>query len=412
MACKNRSALALVITPVLFLLCALSAGGEEVTSIEALSARASALGGGTSAAYGGGLDAIYLNPTALAGGSFSLTALESSLWVRSEPAGSVGLLERAFSLGGRQETLTDQALAADLERGVGLGGAVGLGATGGGFGLGLRASADSFSSGALPGKNSTRIEAEIGFVGGVALPFELGPFTLTPALDVRPFVRIHAQADGENSASVLARFIGLNGRVPYDRFRSSLPVLNGYGFAINSGLRLSYGSLFLAGVVRDLGGTPLQYSRDSAGTVLDSLALFGLPAPAGSSESGYIEPGTYVVPMRVSAAIGFQHALGKRSDLLAYAELGNVRALGGISGESTLQETGNALLDELHAGAELGLGRLLAVRAGFDRGRPGVGLGLELGFWELDAAYSGASLPGSDGRRAVPLISVTSRIAF
>lgn len=380
-------------------------------TLDSSSASIRALGSGTSAGYGAGLDALYLNPTALAPGTFSLTAIESSLWAHGAAAATPALLSSFATEGGGSNALSQDDFESLLQDGFGLGAAVALGASGGGFGLGLRAAADSFSYGETAATSSTRIEAEIGFSGGFALPFAVGEYSVTPALDVRPFARIHADAAGQNSASILARYLGVSTPASADYYRSNLAVLNGYGIAVNGGLRIEKDGFFLSGVLRNIGGTPLRYSWHPAGTVLDSLKLGGLPEPAASGDSGYIAPGRYSIPMTLNVGGGYQPPTAGWGSTLLYAELADALSLryGKVdSAEAAVERT----LSHLHAGAQIGIGTKLALRAGFNRGRPGGGVGLRFGFWQLDAAYSAASITSEAPRDQAPTLSLSSRVAF
>lgn len=411
MKCNNRTtARSLFGIIVLLSLPSLLSAVEEPT-ITANSARATGLGGGTSAAYGGGFDAVYLNPTALSEGSFSLTALEATAWVRSRPESSVPLASRAVAGPEAESALSTEETDRELKHGIGFGAAAGLGAAGGGFGLGLRAAADSFAYGQGPETSESIVAAEIGFVGGAAVPIRIGNVTVTPGVDVRPFVRLRGRAEGESSASLLARYLGLRSTVSGSAYRDAMEVLNGYGVAVNTGLRVDIGNLYVSGVLRDVGGTPLQYSVDSAGTILDSLSRFGLPVPASVGEPGYVEPGSYVIPMTLNLALGFEQQLGKWGSASAYAEFADALAFEYDLGSSLL-ETVEQVGRRTHAGMELGLGNVVALRGGFNRGRPTAGMGLHLGFIELDAAYSASSLLSNSKRASTPVLSVTSRIAF
>ena len=343
--------------------------------------------GGASAATASGFQALYTNPAAYAGDS-SLTLLSTSMWIHSTPSALLPV-GRLLAGGGTPDQETRDLLEKDFEQnGGGFGGMIGMGYVGNRVGIGVTAVLDSYFFGNdFPLGLQGMVTSEISFTGGLAFPVQVGKGTLYLGGDVRPFVRVSALTDAAETAGFISHYLGVDTGGTGSDYMSTTMALDGYGLGVNLGSMWKGDHLTLAAVARDAGNTVLSYSRHSLQEVWDSMKAGGLPRPASSGEPGYVPEGSYFLPTDLRFGIAYRPTQpGSDARLKPVYQLEMQDVLGTVN---PWQEIGPGIVSRLHLGAEIGVGRALALRAGVNQGYPTAGFGLSLPGVELNAAMFG-----------------------
>ncbi len=363
----------------------------------------SAAQGGSRVAVARGYGALFSNPAGFARGEASLTPVSISVWMLARPRRIPALLDLLRRRDGDAPGKTDLPAAQFESDGFGLGAALGIGYAGGGLGIGFQAAFDGFFSGAsFPDDLTGELLSEFSLVVGYAFTFQLSGARLLLGADVRPLVRVHSLFDGDSTAALIHRFFGTStSRDDLDPWENTW-ALNGSGIAVDAGLILSSGPFSLGLAARDIFDTRLRYSWNSLDAVGSSLLRGGLPpmvVPPGDAD--------YLVPMSLSLGLAVEPDLGGLSRLLEPRLHGEVRDAFGA-----LDPPGPAVpfSRRLRLGAELGLFRLVRLRAGLDGGLPAFGAGLELPTLQINCAVF-RTRTGPD-RREVPGVSLELALRF
>lgn len=316
--------------------------------------------GGSATANVRGYDALFTNPA-----GFRTEKGEINI-LTLQPYWNVHLFELLSTLKGTEDSL--EFLLKELtSNGVGAGFQTSFGYVGRGLGLGFFASIDSYfpKTGTTLGVNGN-IWITSGFVGGYALGFDLGEWTLRVGADFRPMYRLLV-----NDLSVKK----VLQTVKKDEDESvKLPLLQGFGFGFDLGVQGEYRFLTLGLSVRDIA---TNFFYDDGEMPLTDL---GNIDTLGNSDAKYATPTTLRLGAAVHPDLG---GLSKVLDSQAHAEL----AFPLVDGEDYKDYKVGSLLTRLNFGAELTLLRFAALRVGLNGGYLTVGFGFDLPVFKLNLAF-------------------------
>ena len=307
--------------------------------------------GGAFRTFSTGYATFFGNPAGFASSKGSLTIADIAAWAYIRP--TQANLDKIQQLMDSNTSDTDKGkIINDFQaenNGLGVGASVGLGWAGRGFGLGLTMVSENYTD-ALKIKAMTQLNGIV----GLAFPLSLGPVKLKLGLDGRAFLR--TDSDG---AWNLMDLMGNSSPEP-----TTLPVINGFGFAADAGAMLEFGPLMVGAAVRDLG-----LSFDAGHGTIQNILDGSIPLTTNAT--------AYILDPKVFAGLGLKFAFGKLLAPSLYAEVSDV--------EAVVADT-NAFWTNFHAGAELKLLNFIALRGGLNQGYYSVGAGIDLWFIEVDAA--------------------------
>lgn len=345
------------------ILTACLAAQDSISSLSPKDARSMGMGGG-SKVFSSGYQSFFGNPAGYAD-SRSITLADVAAWgyVRPSPADFSALSEIAqgdMTPADARTTLGDLIAKNDL----GAGASLGFGWTGEGLGLGLTMISESLATGDDYGTAKASIRNEVSAILGIAFPVALGPFTLTVGADVRTFYRLDSTDDWLFStlADAFLNKSGFNAQI------SELDLLGGSGFAVDGGLTLRIGGFSLGVLVRDYGHN-LAVGETSIKGIVESYYL-----PFDGDTALTLAP-RYFVGMGFT----FNHTKWLRSSI--YVETDDPAGYA-----QKVQDGFSSSFEMLYAGMELSFTRILALRAGFNKGLLSFGMGLDLALIELDFA--------------------------
>jgi len=345
--------------------------------------------GGSFNANAQGFYALFSNPAAYAGETSSLTVFSGMPWVYAFPPPA--LTESLSALGqnpvsaGWSDLLTGP--------GGGAGASLGVGYVGNGLGLGLIGTAESFAWGPNTLGISVDSNITVGFIGGLALPIRIGGLTMKIGGAFRPMYRIHVPGLGINAFMSMLSGDSGEGEI-------NVTAYHGVGLALDAGILAEYGPLAAGVALRDLFGTPFQYSTSTVTALIEALKAGSLPE-GGELVSGETR---YVIPMTAHFGVAFHPRLGGLSaivDPIVHADW----EVPFLSGERAV-----SFWTSIHAGAEVSLFSMLKLRAGINQGYLTAGIGFHLLFVDLNVAYFGRELGSFAGSRENQ--GVTAELAF
>lgn len=324
--------------------------------------------GGVSKVFGDHYQALWGNPAALVSEKGSLTIADLSAWLYVKPTPSkiqdVQTLMADSTTDNERISLINQFQAEN--NGLGGGASVGLGWAGKGFGLGMNMTADTYTEGL-----KLKLMTQLNGVVGLAIPLHLGPVTIKAGLDGRIFFR--TDSDG------MWDIMSIDG---------TSPVINGTGLAADIGAIVELGPFMVGASLRDLG---MEFDMGK-GTV-DQMSSMDLPLPT---------PTTYALNPKVYTGAGVKLG-GKPLATSVFAEVSDTLAV---------FEDSDALWTNLHAGAELKLLNMIAVRGGLNQGYISLGAGIDLLFLHADAAIFTEEVGLYPGHRPRSGIAVQAAVRF
>ncbi len=326
--------------------------------------------GGSAISTVQGFDSFFYNPAGLSIGNGGVTTSSTS-WMYSRPDLLISQAVQ-LALGTTNPTATFNFLSSQVTSGgFGAGSAIGFGYIRSGLGLGAAFIIDSTLYGQTMLGCTGDITATLGFLGGLSIPFGAAGIKFHVGADLRPMIRIHGLLPNSSAVSVV-NAIAAGGDIA--GALSAAPAIYGSAIGLDLGL-IGEVSWFSFGFsIRDLGGTTFFYSTDTFGSVTGTLASQGR-LPAGSSVSD-----TYSIPMDIGIGATFHPDLGKARyfvDPLLSVELHNIN--GAVGGTALFWTC-------IHAGAEIRLFNLLALRAGMNQGYLTAGAGVKLFVFDLNMA--------------------------
>lgn len=348
------------------------------TSIDGLVSKdAKTMGmGGAFRTFSTGYATFFGNPAGFASSKGSLTIADIAAWAYIRP--TQANLDKIQQLMDSNTSDTDKGKIINEfqaeNNGLGAGAAIGLGWAGKGFGLGLTMVSENYTD-ALKIKAMTEMNGII----GLAFPIPLGPVTLKLGLDGRVFLR----TDSDGTWNLM----NIMGSGSFDP--TTLPIINGYGFAADAGAVVELGPLMVGAAIRDFGlGFDVGH-----GTIQD---VVDMNIPLAGTDPYMLDPKVY-------AGLGLKFAFGKLLAPSIYAEVSDV--------EAVVADT-NAFWTNFHAGAELKLLNFIALRGGLNQGYYSIGAGIDLLFIEVDAAVFTEEVGLYAGNRPRSGIALQTAIRF
>ncbi|MFQ3547476.1 MAG: hypothetical protein SNJ56_03990 [Termitinemataceae bacterium] len=336
--------------------------------------------GGSFTAVAQGYEALFTNPAAFAGKRGSLTLMLNP-WVYGNPRDlliAAGATESYDGYTGPRGTLFTgpegiaDYLAYASKGGTGLGGSVGLGWVGKGIGLGVINSTDIYVQGSpFPGGVHGYVVSEFAFIGGLGFTLaDSKNFSLSFGADVRPVVRFYSPLSATTLVDMLSspQSVGdnpLNGTTMY----------TGSALALDAGLQGTlFKNLSFGLSIRDLFGTRYAMSSYPLGDWIERVGTSGLPQDGSPTND------TYLVPMNISAGLGYHVNMGALSWLLdptVHLELAD--PLGVFRDKKTPWAL-------VHLGLDTKVLRFISLRAGLNQGYLTAGAGIKLLFLDVNVA--------------------------
>ncbi|MFA6366861.1 MAG: hypothetical protein WCX13_06690, partial [Candidatus Hydrogenedentales bacterium] len=164
-----------------------------------------------------------------------------------------------------------------------------------------------------------------------------------------------------------------------------LDIVGGFGFAFDAGATIGIGPLMIGAMVRDYG---LEFNRGvtKIGTLMDERTL-----PTDGTDA-------YIFMPEVSVGAGLQFSLGKVLAPSFYIETEDPLTF--------IDEGMNGMWNKIHAGAEVKIFNVLALRAGLNKGWMSLGAGVDFFIFEADAALfteEMGDVPGDFGRTGIAI---------
>jgi len=175
---------------------------------------------------------------------------------------------------------------------------------------------------------------------------------------------------------------------------NSANALYGWAVGLDLGAIVEWGPLKLGVVMRDVPRTRFHYTDGVFGDILVALRDTG-DLPTGGTAAG-----GYYVPMDISFGVAFAPvfaSLRGKFEPAVHASLNDLVAV---------TRDGRSFLMAVHAGAEVRMWRILAVRAGLNQGRFTFGAGLQLWWIDLQAAVFTRELGQRYGEQSSSGLSV------
>ncbi len=324
--------------------------------------------GGVSKVFADRYQALWGNPAALASAKGSLTFADLSAWLYIKPTpekiDDFNTILADSTSDNERISLINKFQAEN--NGLGGGASVGLGWAGKGFGLGMNIVADTYTEGL-----KLKLMTQLNGVVGLAIPLHLGPVTIKAGIDGRLYFR--TDSDG------LWDIMSIDG---------GSYVINGTGLAADLGAIVELGPFMVGASLRDLG-----MAIDMGKGTVDQFSSMNLPLPNSTP---------YTLNSKVYTGAGVK--LGGR--LLAtsiFAEVSDTLAV---------FDDSDALWTNLHAGAELKLLNMIAIRGGLNQGYISLGAGLDFLFLHADIAMFTEEVGLYVGHRPRSGIAVQAAVRF
>ena len=343
--------------------------------------------GGTFRSLATGYQAFFGNPAGFSGPA-TLTIADAALWGYFKPNPST-IRDLTTIAQGATPPADAKSQLGDIivkNNGLGAGASLGFGWSGKGFGLGLTMISDSLATGTTYNDAIASVRNQANAIVGVALPLDLGPFSINLGIDMRAFYRLDS-GTAWPFATLASAFIDGQG---FTAEIGDLALSGGYGVAVDSGAILALGPFSAGVMIRDY-GYEFTMSDTTVGNVTDTLEL---PAGGGDDTAYRLVP-NYAVGMglnfKTSKAMGFSFSV-ETDNPRAFVELAHTDL--------------GASLELLHSGAQIKLFNVLALRAGYNKGLLSFGAGLDLALIEIDAAVFSeplAELSDGPGRSGLAL---------
>jgi len=329
--------------------------------------------GGTQIANARGWDALFGNPAGFSRDPSAFTLSSTTSWVYSRPDELLGLVGQ-FAAGTSTPTSLLTFMNGQVTRGgMGAGASWGIGYVGGGLGLGAALVLDSILSGPSLLGVTGDLTGTLGFVVGLAVPFDVGGFKIHVGGDVRPMVRVHAPLDNATALSML------NALANGGDVLAALGTANtfyGVGIGVDAGAIAELGWFNIGIAIRDLAGTQFRYNYSTFSAVQTAVTSSLQFPTTGTLET----QDQYVIPMDIGVGLDFHPDFGTFNNILdpsITVEMRNI--VGAIAGQASPWTL-------LHLGAEARLFSFFTVRAGLNQGYLTAGAGLKFLFFDLNGA--------------------------
>jgi len=370
---------------VLTVLCfALALAGAQSVSSTPKDAKSMGMGG-SFISTSSGFSALYGNPAAFAADKGEFSMLDLSVWTYFKPTSENIQLAGYIADNGFNNSTGKSAISKFVtENGLGGGMSAGLGWVGKGIGLGAYIVGDTVAYGSTVTGATVQAETVMNAVLGLGIPIKLGGIRINVGGDIRPFYKV-ISAGGWPFSDFLPVIIS-NGDL--GSVLMGEPVYSGFGLSVDLGAQLWLGNDLNFGVaVRDL--TPsVSSTQGTVQSVLDQMQSgnFDLSLSGSSSYTPNITAGVSWTATKLTLltpTVCFE-----------------------IQDPITVIENGESAWNLIHAGAELKVFKVFAVRAGLNKGWLSAGAGINLVVLEINAAAFTEELgsnPGSQGRSGLAL---------
>lgn len=320
--------------------------------------------GGSFIADAHGYDSFFYNPAGFSRSGGSFTLLSATTWAYARPDELFALGQKLSGGTGSSSSTLSFLNNQVTSGGFGIGASAGIGYVGNGLGLGMMIIEDSYLYGSSLMGASGYLTATIGFIGGLSVPFDVLGFRLHVGGDIRPMVRVHAPISNSVALGMLTAIAdGQDVLAPLN----SADTLYGVGVGLDLGAIAELGWFTFGLSVRDVGGTQFKYNQNTFGTFSNTFGST-LRFPGGIP----VTADQYVIPMNVGLGAAFHPDLGATKYWIDPSISLDVQDLGGVLGGS------NSLWYALHAGAQLRLINMFALRTGLNQGYLTFGAGVKL----------------------------------
>ena len=336
--------------------------------------------GGSFTAVARGYESLFTNPAGFASKKGSLTLMLNP-WVYGNPRDlliSAGALEPPADYAGPSTTFNDPTGVADYfayasKGGFGGGGSFGIGWAGRGIGLGLLSSTDVFVYGSpFPGGVKGYLQSDFAFIGGLGFTLiDSKLITLKAGADLRPTIRFYSPLTANTLLDMLAGSSSGTAENPLNNTN----MYSGSALAIDAGLQGTlFENLFFGLSIRDAFNTRYAMSSYPLGDWLSEAQMGSIPSDGAAAKD------TYLVPMNISAGVGYHFDMGGLAWLLdptVHLELAD--PLGVIRDNKSPWAL-------LHLGMDTKVLRFISLRAGLNQGYLTAGAGIKLLFIDLNVA--------------------------
>ncbi len=356
------------------------------------SARTAALGG-IHAASAEGLSTLFTNPAGFASAKPTLGIAEINVDLKGPVFTILTLI-----LQGKTDPLTSPVLAdiiSNLYAGASLVGPLGFGYVGNGLGLGLFNNSDLVIRTVSPGNMNMETSERLLLSGGYAFRIPIAP--VDGALDIGALLKGFMMGKVTITGTILDIQSLLTKLNPSAFLNNPFDLTTGIG--LDAGVRFS---LWKDVLVFGLTGTNIY--TPSVTNHYSSLSSFSSGGGTTSAAT------TAVLPVEVSAGVEFSPPLGVVGryvdSVKLYFDYRNILDFLLYPGTSE-----NIWL-KFSLGAQVRLLDILYLRAGFARGLPAFGFGLDLTVFTLNAAVYGDELSTEPGFKSVYNIMLGLEFAY
>jgi hypothetical protein len=316
--------------------------------------------------------------------SYTLPSLD--IWGYGRPSvrdiGTFGSILGAAGGGGNFLSKAYEYMSKD--EGSGGGASAGLSLTGRGVGLGFFLTTDNRIEGSDAAGRTVSADTEATGILGVGFPIQLGSARLSLGGDLRPFYRIRLRDMSGGDPALEDILEGNTEKLYADSF---------FGAAVDLGASLGFGPFTVGMSIRDIGpGFPISTEK--------LLKLQAMLSSGNTPDSSSTADQARLTPLAAAGISWAPKIAPGMIDPALYLELQDL--VGVVKGWGDP----GSVLDFLHAGAELRLFKLLALRGGVNRGRISAGAGLKLLFLDLNAAVFTeelGALPGDNSSSGLAL---------
>ena len=338
--------------------------------------------GGAFRVFSTGYSTFFGNPAGFAGPK-SLTLGDFSSWayLKPYPVNISPLI--AIAQGQASQSEFESTIGSLMAENHGFGGgfALGLGLAGGGFGMGLTLISDALAQGVSYAGSAIEAKSQANAIFGLALPLELGKFSLKFGVDVRAFYRLDSHGDWPFSHLVSALYSGTG----FETAIAGFGARGGFGLAVDSGATLSWGPLSAGVMIRDYG---YKFYMDD--TTIGDIVKAGIPPMSGD----------ILCALKTQYSGGLSLVLGSGGPLLYsfYAEVDDPMTF-----ISKVETELNAAFSLIHAGCELKILKFLSLRGGVNQGLASLGFGMDFALVEVDAALFSETISQSSSRTGVSI---------
>ena len=357
--------------------------------------------GGAYSGLRGGLPTVSSNPALLSEIPTTVTYFSLTSWIHSDlpdffPA-IIQLLSGDVSTGNY-----NNGIPGLLENsGFGMGSSIIGGAYGGNFSAVVILSSDFFFYGdAYPEEVFGSVTHDVRLSVSFAYPFIWNDVRLSIGLTIDPFYRTFTFFPSDQAALFLNEVIN----APTAGGASYLDADNtlyGSGVAFHAGILLVlFDQVSVQAAIRDIGDTPIFYSRTSLQSLLDEISNFSLPPAIQIGETGYEDSSNFVIPFKFRMGVSYHPTIETRIIVEPVVSVEFSEFL------FTLNDNPNFnILHAMNIGAQVTLNKQFTIQIGLSQGEVTAGAGFDFGIFDLHTAWFGIA-------RVLPEQFVTSHGAI